>query len=156
MTALKRAIVVVVALGTSLAFPLARAATPGVTGLWVAQDGKGAVDIEPCGEKLCGRITWLRDPLNADGKPKRDIHNAQTSLQSRPICGLPILSNFHQDGPDAWTGGQIYDPEKGEDYNCNLHLQADGTLRVRGYLGISLFGRTQIWTRPTARLAACK
>jgi len=135
--------------------PSARAATEGITGQWLSQDGKGAVTIGPCAGKLCGRITWLRQPLDRDGKPKHDIHNAQESLQSRPICGLPILWNFTQDSPDTWTGGEIYDPEKGETYHCNMHLEPDGTLHVRGYIGISLLGRTAVWTRPPQAMPAC-
>jgi uncharacterized protein (DUF2147 family) len=126
-----------------------------VTGQWLSQDGKGVVTIEPCAGKMCGRITWLREPLGSDGKPKHDIHNVQQSQQSRPICGLPILWNFTQDSPDTWTGGEIYDPEKGETYHCNMHLEADGTLHVRGYIGISLLGRTAVWTRPPQLLPAC-
>jgi uncharacterized protein (DUF2147 family) len=130
-------------------------ATGGVTGLWLDQPGKGAVDIEPCGDTLCGHITWLKAPLDASGRPKTDTHNAQASLQSRPICGLPVLWDFHPDGENAWSGGRIYDPEKGETYSSNFHLQPDGTLHVRGYLGISLLGRTEIWTRPTQPMVSC-
>ena len=131
-------------------------ASGGVMGQWLSQDGKGVVAIGPCAEKLCGRITWLREPLDSGGKPKHDIHNAQESLQSRPICGLPILWDFTQDSPGSWTGGEIYDPEKGETYHCNIHLESDGTLHVRGYVGISLLGRTAVWTRPSQALPACK
>jgi uncharacterized protein (DUF2147 family) len=127
----------------------------GVTGVWLDQPGKGAVDIEPCGGKLCGRIVWLKAPLDASGRPKTDTHNAQAALQSRPICGLSVLWDFQPDGEDAWSGGRIYDPEKGETYRSNLHRQPDGTLHVRGYLGISLLGRTEIWTRPTQPVVPC-
>jgi uncharacterized protein (DUF2147 family) len=136
--------------------PAAGAATPGITGQWLSQDRKGVVSIEPCAGKLCGRITWLRAPLDSAGKPKHDAHNPQARLQSRPICGLPILWNFTQEGPDSWTGGEIYDPEKGETYHCNIHLEADGTLHVRGYVGISLLGRTEVWTRPPSTLPQCQ
>jgi len=146
----------IVALFLALAIaPAAHAATASVTGQWLSQDGKGAVDIEPCAGKLCGRIAWLREPLDSAGKPKRDIHNSQESLQSRPICGLAILWNFSQESPDTWSDGEIYDPEKGESYHCTMHLEADGTLHVRGYIGISLLGRTEVWTRPAQPLPAC-
>ena len=59
------------------------------------------------------------------------------------------------DTAGAWTGGFIYDPEKGETYKSNMHLQPDGTLVVRGYIGISWLGRSQVWTRPPAPLPHC-
>lgn len=127
----------------------------GPTGLWVVEDGKGAIDIEPCGDKLCGNLAWLKNPLNDQGKPKTDIHNDDASLRARPLCGLPILWGFGPDGDKAWSGGNIYDAEHGETYRSNMHLQDDGTLRVRGYVGISLLGKTQVWTRPSGTLPHC-
>jgi len=124
-------------------------------GLAASPPGAG-ITIAPCGEKLCGTITWLKAPLNAEGKPKTDIHNTDATLQARPICGLPMLGDFVAgDTAGAWTGGFIYDPEKGETYKSNMHLQPDGTLVVRGYIGISWLGRSQVWTRPPAPLPHC-
>ncbi len=127
----------------------------GPAGIWLDQSGKAGITIAPCGSKLCGTITWLRAPLDAQGKPKTDIHNTNSALTSRPICGLQILGNFVPDGENAWTGGFIYDPEKGETYDSNMHLKPDGTLAVRGYVGISLLGRSEIWTRPAQPLQHC-
>jgi uncharacterized protein (DUF2147 family) len=127
----------------------------GAVGTWLDQTGKAGITIAPCGAKLCGTITWLRAPLDAQGKPKTDIHNTNGTLTTRPICGLQILGNFVPDGANAWTGGFIYDPEKGETYDSNMHLKPDGTLAVRGYVGISLLGRSEIWTRPAQALAHC-
>ena len=126
------------------------------TGVWLDASGRAGITIAPCGEKLCGTITWLKAPLNAEGKPKTDIHNTDASLQARPLCGLPMLASFAAgDSAGAWTGGSIYDPEKGETYKSNMHLQPDGTLVVRGYIGISWLGRSQVWTRPPTPLPHC-
>ena len=127
----------------------------GPQGVWLDQSGRAGIDIKPCGDKLCGNIVWLKVPLNAEGKPKLDIHNSDANLQKRPLCGLPLLWNFSPDGDNAWSDGQIYDPEKGETYSSNMHLKPDGTLSVRGYIGISLLGRSQIWTRAPANLGHC-
>jgi uncharacterized protein (DUF2147 family) len=60
--------------------------------------------------------------------------------------GLIILRDFkHDDG--EWTGGRIYDPQNGKDYKCFMKLKDNKTLNVRGYIGISLLGRTEVWTR---------
>lgn len=139
--------------GVTLAFS-AQAAEVG--GLWLDESGKAAVRIAPCGAALCGRIAWLRTPLDAAGQPKTDIHNDDAALRARPLCGLPILEGFTPDGENEWSGGTIYDPESGNTYKSHMALQADGTLRVRGYIGISLLGRSQTWTRPAADLPACR
>lgn len=133
----------------------ARAAPATVTGMWVVETGRAAVDIEPCADKLCGTIAWMKEPLDAQGKPKTDIHNSDVSKRGRPLCGLNLLWDFSPEGDGAWSGGQIYDPASGDTYSSNLHVQANGTLLVRGYLGISLFGKSQVWTRPPSPLAHC-
>jgi uncharacterized protein (DUF2147 family) len=132
----------------------ARADDAAATGLWLDQTGKAVIDIEPCADKLCGKIVWLKNPLNDQGRKKTDIHNPDAALQGRPLCGLPVLSGFDPDGPGAWTGGTVYDAASGSTYRSNLHLKADG-LHVRGYIGISLFGRTETWTRPPAGIGRC-
>ncbi len=71
-------------------------------------------------------------------------------FRNRPVVGLQILWGLHKDGAE-WTGGQILDPETGKIYRCNLSFQnGDRTLRVRGYIGFSLFGRTEHWLRVAA------
>jgi uncharacterized protein (DUF2147 family) len=127
-----------------------------VTGWWLDQSGRAGILIAPCGAALCGAIKWLRIPLDAAGKPKTDIHNLDTALRSRPLCGLPMLDSFTPDGNGGWQGGHIYDPESGKTYKSVMHLAADGTLHVRGYIGIPLLGRSAIWTRPAASLAPCQ
>ena len=132
----------------------ARAAAP-ITGLWVVQAGNAAVDIQPCGTKLCGAITWMKEPLNAQGKPKTDIHNPDPARQGDPVCGLKILYDFTQNSDGGWSGGKIYDAQHGDIYSSNMHVAADGTLALRGFVGLSLFGKTQTWTRPSGQLPHC-
>lgn len=124
-------------------------------GWWLDQTGKAGIFISQCGNDLCGRIGWLRKPLNAAGKPVLDVHNANTALRDRKVCGLWMLGNFVADGSDAWKDGWIYDPASGKTYRSVMHLAADGTLHVRGYVGIPLFGRSETWTRPAAPLTPC-
>jgi uncharacterized protein (DUF2147 family) len=145
-----------------MALLLGMAATPalaadaGVNGIWLDQSGRGGIDIQSCGDKLCGNLVWLKEPLNPQGKPKTDIHNPDTALQSRPLCDVPILSGFTQDSPNHWTGGTIYDAASGKTYKSNMELQPDGTLHVRGYVGFTFLGRTETWTRPPSALQRCK
>ena len=120
-----------------------------VLGTWLADEGKSHVQIYMCGDKLCGKVTWLKEPLDPAGKPQTDVHNSDASLRTRPIMGLDILKGFVQDdsGPGQWEDGTIYDPDDGKTYQCTLALQDPNTLRVHGYVGIAMFGKTQLWTR---------
>jgi uncharacterized protein (DUF2147 family) len=58
-----------------------------------------------------------------------------------------LLRDFRYDGDNVWTDGTIYDPESGNDYSCKITMEKPTHLQVRGYIGISLFGRTEVWTR---------
>jgi uncharacterized protein (DUF2147 family) len=134
----------------------AASAPTGVNGLWLDGSGRAAIDIEPCqGNSVCGSILWLKEPLNAQGQPKIDIHNQRPEMQTRKICGLMMLYGFSPDGSGGWKDGYIYDPASGKTYNSQFHLKEDGTLYVRGYVGYSFLGQTQIWTRPTGELPHC-
>lgn len=135
----------------------------GVLGLWVTADGKARIEITRQGDVYDGRIVWLKEPLYAaddeqgmGGKPKVDRNNLDKTLQSQPIIGLKLVQGFKYAGDNVWSGGTIYDPESGKTYSCKMTLMMDGSLRVRGYVGISLFGRTEIWTRPPPDAAAAQ
>ncbi len=135
--------------------PLAAQAAAPLTGVWLDESGRAGIDIEPCGDSVCGRISWLKVPLNDKGEPKVDIHNPQPELQGRKICGLEMLSGFAPDGSGGWEKGLIYDPATGKTYKSNMHVMENGNLSVRGYVGIPLFGQSQTWTRPAAQLPKC-
>jgi uncharacterized protein (DUF2147 family) len=89
---------------------------------------------------------WLKNP-NDNGKPKVDKNNPDNSKRNQSVVGLLILKEFKFDGDDEWEDGDIYDPESGKTYSCYLSLKDKHNLKVRGYVGISLFGRTEVWTR---------
>ncbi|MDP6345916.1 MAG: DUF2147 domain-containing protein [Alphaproteobacteria bacterium] len=124
------------------------AAAADAVGVWATEGGKSHVQIMPCEDKLCGTIIWLKEPLNDEGEPKHDANNPEEEMQARPILGLPLLTGFVPNGEaGVWDDGEIYNPEDGETYSCTLTLVDDDTLKVRGYVGLPLFGKTQIWTR---------
>ena len=115
-------------------------------GVWLTPGGKSHVEIAPCGEKLCGRIVWLAEPNNEQGQPKRDAENADESLRSRPILGLPLLTGFPQEPEDGvWDDGDIYNPEDGKTYSSELEMNDRDTLKVSGCVWI--FCQSQIWER---------
>lgn len=114
-----------------------------ITGTWLTASGKAKVKISKEGNVYNGKIVWLRDPLNAEGKPKTDKNNPNDALKLMPLLGLNMLKNFVFD-EDQWVDGTIYDPENGKTYSCKVKYR-DGKLDVRGYIGISLLGRTETW-----------
>ena len=126
-----------------------------VTGWWIDQTGKAGILISPCGNELCGKIEWLRQPLDSAGKPKADIHNPDAADRSRLICGLTMLGGFTEAQNGSWKGGWIYDPDSGNTYKSKMHVGADGKLHIRGYIGIPLIGRTEVMTRPATPLKNC-
>ena len=131
-----------------------------IHGLWINNKNidkqKFAVMVEDCGNKLCGRLYWLKKPLSADGLPKRDKHNPNEALRDRPLCGLQILTGFQYAGDSTWNAGEIYNPDDGLTFSSTMKLAPEGSLKIRGYVGISLFGKTLEWVRPTEEIARCK
>jgi len=133
--------------------PAAGAQAPSVTGRWLSEDRKGVIEIYPCGDKVCGKLAWLAEP-NENGKPKLDHNNPDPALRQQPLCGLVMLRGFHQTEPNRWGDGLIYNPENGKNYHATLTLDGN-VLKLRGYVGIPLFGATQTWTRADPKLKGC-
>ena len=130
----------------------------GILGLWNTQPeeyGYARVEVTKQDDRYHGQIVWLSEPDfppddegGMGGKTKIDRENPEPDMRDRPIVGLRLLENFKYAGKTLWKGGTIYDPANGKTYKCNIKLQDDGTLKVRGYIGVPLLGRTAIWSRP--------
>ncbi len=118
-----------------------------VVGVWKNGEGTGMVQIYKKGDKYFGKLVWLKVPNDPDGKPRTDINNPEAKLHSRPLKGLENLRDFVYKGENKWEDGNIYDPKTGNDYSCEMKLVDENTLEVRGYIGVSLFGRTDVWKR---------
>lgn len=118
-----------------------------ITGVWVTADGDGHIEITIEDDELNGVIIWAEDMYEDDGETLvKDTNNPDPDLRDQPIKGLKIIWGFsYSDG--EWRGGRVYDPENGREYRGRIRLEEDGTLRLRGYVGISAFGRTERWTR---------
>jgi uncharacterized protein (DUF2147 family) len=119
-----------------------------IIGIWLASGKEPAkIQIFKSGERFYGKIVWIQNPTNAEGKQRVDAKNPDEAKRHYPIMGLIILSGFKFNGDDEWKGGDIYDPQNGKTYSSNMHLKDRNTLKLRGYIGISLIGRTETWTR---------
>ncbi len=121
-----------------------------IEGLWLTEEGQSQIEIfQKAGNSFYGRIVWLDEPLDDNGRPKLDKENSDRALRRRPIMGLEILEGFSYDvSRDEWSGGTIYDPENGRTYSAYIRLEGRNTLRLRGYvMGMRFMGRTTEWTR---------
>lgn len=119
-----------------------------VIGIWNTADQRGKVEIYPCDNDYCGKIVWMIEPNGPDGNPRKDIENPEPDLRNRTIQNLQILKDLEYDGDGEYEDGEIYDPESGKTYSCLMRLSEDGnSLEIRGYIGFSLIGRSEEWTR---------
>ena len=113
-----------------------------VTGLWIDHTGQGAVEIAACGDRVCGRVVWLKNP-------------SHKSKNGKLICGTQVLGNLQRQSSTAWESGWIYNPEDEERFSAALQLTNANTLLVTGYLGVKLLGETYTWKRSTGPLERC-
>ncbi|MFY8180863.1 MAG: DUF2147 domain-containing protein [Flavobacterium sp.] len=118
-----------------------------VLGTWKTYDDetgkeKSIVEIYEENGKIYGKIIELLDKEN---KGKKCINCSGTD-KDKPIQGMVIIRGLSKDG-DEYNGGKILDPKSGKIYKCSLSLESKDKLTVRGYIGISLLGRTQKWIR---------
>ena len=119
------------------------------TGLWLTQNERSVVELYQC-EKgkpfLCGKIVWIiKDGMQFDTK------NPDPSKHKRPLCGLTLLSGLKMDSPTYWSGGKVYKADEGDTYDANMTIKSDNVLEVRGFVGMSMFGKTQTWKRVEAK-----
>lgn len=114
--------------------------------LWLTEEKDAKILVYKAVDgRFYGKICWIREP-DRDGKPKTDIHNPEKSKRNDPELGMVILRGFRKDKADTYDDGTIYDPKSGKTYSCKMTLE--GTrLFVRGFVGISLFGRTTTWSK---------
>lgn len=118
-----------------------------IVGVWLtAGDDNAKVEIFESNTKYYGKIVWLKNPIR-DGGKALDVNNPDVSKRKNPIIGLQIISGFEYNPDDKiWENGKIYDPQSGKTYSCNIKKEGN-KLKVRGYIGFSLLGRTEIWTK---------
>jgi uncharacterized protein (DUF2147 family) len=125
--------------------PAAAAEASSAIGLW--QDADATFEIYDEQGTLSGKIVSLREERTAEGMTKTDIHNPDPSKRTRSIVGLIVMAGFVKKSDTHWENGTIYDPRNGSTYSCTLDLDGPNRIKVRGFVGISLLGRTETWTR---------
>jgi uncharacterized protein (DUF2147 family) len=118
-----------------------------VLGRWKTIDdetgkAKGIVEIYEQSGKIYGKVV---DILEQENK-KRGCENCSGDDKNKPILGMIIIKALSKEDAE-YTNGKILDPKNGKLYKCYITLETKDKLKVRGYIGISLFGRTQYWYR---------
>ena len=113
-----------------------------IEGRWLTQDREGIVNIhELHSGEIEGRIVDGRDP------DRRDANNPDPASRDDLLRGKVILSGLRHEESGQWVDGTIYDPDNGKTYRCTAELSGENILKIRGYVGSPLFGRTEVWTR---------
>jgi uncharacterized protein (DUF2147 family) len=145
-----RVLPVAVALAALLSLPAAWAADVSPVGLWkniddVSGKPKALIRISENKGELEGRIEQLFRPADEDQNPK--CVKCEGVLKDQPIIGMVFMSGLKKSG-DEYTGGEILDPDNGKVYKSKLTLVDGGKkVNVRGYIGIPMLGRSQVWVR---------
>ncbi|WP_313360299.1 DUF2147 domain-containing protein [Empedobacter sp.] len=106
------------------------------------KQAKSYVEIFEKDGKLYGKVTKIL----TKGKEDAKCTDCSGELKNKPILGMQILSGLKKDGKE-WNGGKIIDPNSGKEYKAKMSLNGNDKLDVRGFIGISLVGRTQTWQR---------
>lgn len=111
-----------------------------ITGVWQTQSG-GYVQIYAADDGYAGKVVG-----SVDGQPRHDVNNPDPAKRGRRLLGVTLMHGLQYAGDRTWDDGEIYAPDSGETYSLKATLLAPERLEVRGYIGISLFGRSQVWT----------
>lgn len=114
-------------------------------GVWLEQDGEAHIEIAPCEDKLCGRIVWLRKPMDDAGRPQMDLNNPNPALRTRPILGMLIMADLQPNDDNTYLEGRVYNSENGKIYDVFLTPKGN-TMDIEGCL-VRILCATQTWTR---------
>ena len=119
-----------------------------LTRIWYNQEKTSKVRVFLATDgKYYGKIVWLDEPTEKNGKPKTDIENPDVEKRSKPLMDLQILAGLEKKSETEYINGTIYDPKNGKTYGCKMTIKDDGTVDLRGHIiGMPLLGRTSKWT----------
>lgn len=117
-----------------------------IVGEWLNEEKDSKIEIYKTGNLYYGKLVWGNSIYESDGQSyQKDVRNPDDKLKSRQLLNMVILHHFEYKD-DIWDDGKIYDPKSGKTYHCIMKLRND-KLEIRGYVGISLLGRTTYWER---------
>ncbi len=145
---MKAIMITVLVLMLSLPLLLSAQNADRILGTWYNGERSSKIEIvKTTSGAYQGRIVWLSQPNDDAGNPKVDTKNPNRELRSRALMRLVILTGLQFKEGNRYDGGRIYDPKSGNTYSCKAELRNNNTLALRGFMGVSLIGRTDVWTR---------
>jgi uncharacterized protein (DUF2147 family) len=116
-----------------------------IKGVWLSEKKDGKIEIFNSGNTYAGKLLWGKYVQDEKGQLRHDIYNPDPKLRSRLLQGMVILTGIiYEDG--KWQNGKIYDPISGKTYDVTITVKGN-RLELRGYIGISLLGKTTVWQR---------
>lgn len=118
-----------------------------ICGKWYTENNKSIVEVFKKDNLYYGKILWLKEPLDESGKAKLDKENPTPALRSKPLINLQVLNGLKAQGNNKWADGKIYDPKNGKTYDVKATLVNKDKIEIRGFIGVSLLGRTTTWVR---------
>ena len=133
----------------AILIPSALTAAASPYGLWMTEKKGVIVDVYACGENLCGRTVWLKKMTFKDGRDRLDAKNPNAALRDRHWCGIEVITGVKPVSATEWQGGDVYDPKTGKTFDFDMEQRGD-TMKVRGYLGVKMLGKSETWTRTSA------
>ncbi len=140
--AMKRSLIIII-ISLLPVFSFCAEKADAIMGVWLTEIADAKIEIYRSSGKYYGKVVWMAEPLNKEGKPQLDEHNPNEKKRTQPIMNMDILVGFVYDNDGEWDG-VIYDPKDGESYTCKLWVE-DGNLKVRGYSG--WLYKTKTWTK---------
>lgn len=118
-----------------------------IIGIWLNEEKDAKIEIYKSENLFFGKLIWLKEPKDINGKFKTDKNNPNKNLRNEKLLGLKILSNLMWNNKDKeWINGSIYNARDGKTYQVFANL-SEKKLKLRGYIGFSLFGKNTIWTK---------
>ena len=118
-----------------------------IIGIWLNEEKDAKIEIYKSENLFFGKLIWLKEPKHINRKFKTDKNNPNKNLRNEKLLGLKILSNLMWNNKEKeWINGSIYNARDGKTYQVFANL-SEKKLKLRGYIGFSLFGKTTIWTK---------
>jgi len=124
------------------------AGEPNVLGVWLVGDKDYKIELyKNAAGELEGKVVWMKEPNDKNGKPRTDVDNPDEKLRTQPVMGLKTVTKFKWNETEGkYTEGKVY--KKGKTYCGKITLNPDGTLGLRGFLcSMSFIGKSDTWTR---------
>jgi len=120
-----------------------------IVGNWLTEKKNSKVRIFESGGKYYGKISWVEESIDPQtGEPYLDILNPDKSKRDTPVFNLLVMKDFiYNNANQTWENGTVYNAMTGKTYSGYMKLSTSNKLKLRGYIGIPIFGRTDLWTR---------